>query len=509
MTLQSENTKRIAKNTLMLYGRMLFMMVIGLFTSRITLSALGVTDYGIYNVVGGMVAMFSILSGSLSVAISRFITLEVGNGDHQKLNEIFSTSISIQIIISVVIYLLAEVIGVWFLNHKLIMPQERLYAAHWVFHLSVLTFVIGLISAPYNAVIIAHEKMSAFAYISVIEVILKLLIVYLLYISPIDKLIIYAVLVACVALLINIIYVIYCKRHFAEAYYRPCFNKNLLQKMFKFIGWAFWGNGVVVLKDQGTNILLNLFCGPAVNAARGLAMQVNNAVCSFVYNFMTAVNPQITKSYSIGDITNMHKLIIQSAKFSSFILLILLIPICANINYVLSLWLVVVPEHTANFIILVLLYSLFDCYASPLITGVLAEGDIKKYEIALTFIYLTNFISSYVFLRMGLQPEWVFVLNIVFKFFVVLALLWHSRIKYSFPIIAFIRESMSKTIIILIICVCFVKLLPISDANNLYDFILYTVIILAFCIGAVFSIGINRKESAYIIEIFRSKFHLK
>lgn len=501
-----KNNKVIAKNTLFLYFRMLLMMVISLFTSRITLAALGVIDYGIYNVIGGMVAMFSILSGSLSVAISRYITIEVGNGNNKNLNNIFSTSLSIQIFMACIICLFAEIAGIWFLNHKIVIPSERLYAAHWVMHLSVITFIINLISVPYNAIIIAHEKMSAFAYISILEAVLKLVIVYFLYISPIDKLIIYAILLTCVALIIRVVYGVYCKRHFTEAHYRLYFDKKLLYEMMGFIGWAFLGNGAVVLKDQGTNILLNLFCGPAVNAARGLAMQVNSAVYSFVQNFMLAVNPQITKSYSIRDLGNMHKLIIRSAKFGFFILLILLMPVCANINYLLSLWLIEVPEHTANFIVLILLYSLLDCYVNPLITGVLAEGHIKVYEIVLTFLYFINFILSYILLRIGFLPEWVFILNIFFKFFVVIVLLWHSHKRYMFPINTFIRECFFRTIFIFVMGFSFINFLPVSNVNNFVDFVISTIVIDIFCFVLIILIGINKNEFSYIKSVFRSKF---
>ena len=508
MTNTSVNNKRIAKNTLLLYVRMLFMMGVSLFTSRITLAALGVTDYGIYNVVGGMVAMFSILSGSLSVTIGRFITVEVGKRDMERLKTIFSTSVSIQIFMSLVICLIAEVAGVWFLNNKMVIPDERLYAAHWVLQLSILTFVVNLISVPYNAVIIAHEKMSAFAYISILEVVLKLVIVYLLYISPIDKLIVYAVLLACVAVVIRVVYGRYCKRHFDESRYNFCFDKGLLREMLGFIGWAFWGNGMVVLKDQGTNVLLNLFCGPAVNAARGVAMQVNNAVYSFVQNFMMAVNPQITKSYSAGNIADTHKLIIRSAKFGFFILLILIMPICANIDYILGLWLVEVPGHTANFIVLVLFYSLLDCYGHPLITGVLAEGDIKRYEIALTVIYFVNFVASYVFLKMGMQPEVVFVLNIIFKAFVIIALLWHSHSRYSFPIGLFLQKCLLRTVAIFIMSVAFVYFLPVSGCDNFTEFIISTVLILVVCSALVYFIGITKNEATYIRGMVASKLHL-
>ena len=507
MTDVSANNKRIAKNTLLLYLRMLFMMAVSLFTSRITLDALGITDYGIYNVVGGMVAMFSILSGSLSIAISRFITIEVGKGNKEKLNSIFSTSVSIQLFMSFVICILAELIGVWFLNNKMVLPPDRYYAAHWVLHLSILTFIVNLISVPYNAVIIAHEKMSAFAYISIFEVILKLIIVYLLYISSFDKLIVYSVLLTCVAVVIRLVYGAYCKRHFSEAHYRPLMDKRLLKDMSSFIGWAFIGNGVVVLKDQGTNMILNIFCGPAVNAARGVAMQVNTTIYSFVQNFMTAVNPQITKSYSVGSVSEMHKLIIRSAKFGFFILLILLMPVCANIDYVLDMWLVEVPEHTANFIVLVLLYSLFDCYGHPLITGVLAEGSIKSYEIILTFIYLANFIASYLLLRAGLEPEGVFVLNIVFKFFVIIALLWNARRKFSFPIRMFIRKCVLRTLAVFSLSTCFVLFLPVSQAVDFTKFALSTFVIVVFCILCVWTIGMTKNERAYIRNMLKAKLH--
>ena len=509
MPQSSANNKRIAKNTMLLYGRMLFMMAVSLFTSRVTLAALGVTDYGIYNVVGGMVAMFSILSGSLSVTIGRYITFEVGKGNKDRLKTIFSTSVSIQLLMALAICLIAEIVGVWFLDNKMVIPPDRLYAAHWVLQLSILTFAVNLISVPYNSVIVAHEKMSAFAYISILEAVLKLAIVYMLYVSPVDKLVLYAVMLACVSIVIRLVYGWYCKRHFEETHCRLSFDKGLLRDMFGFIGWAFWGNGVVVLKDQGANVLLNLFCGPAVNAARGVAVQVNNAVYSFVQNFMMAVNPQITKSYSTGNLADMHKLVIRSAKFGFFILLVLLMPVCANINYILGLWLVEVPEHTANFIVLVLLYSLLDCYCHPLVTGVLAQGDIKRYEIAITVIYSLNFVASYVFLKLGMQPEVVFVLNIVFKAFVIVALLWHSRNKYAFPIGAFLRKCVMRTVAVFLISAAVVWLLPVSGCDNFLDFAVCSFVIFVLCASLVYFLGITKNEAAYIKNMVASKLHLR
>lgn len=501
------NNKRIAKNTLLLYARMLLMMGISLFTSRITLAALGITDYGIYNVVGGMVAMFSILSGSLSLSISRYTTMEVGKGNMEKLKIIFSTSVSIQLFMAGAIGILAEVAGVWFLNHKMVIPPARLYAAHWVLHLSVLTFMVNLISVPYNALIIAHEKMSAFAYVSILDACLKLLIVYLLYISSADKLIVYAALLACVSIVIRIVYGIYCKRHFVEAHYRPRLDKQLLRNMFGFIGWTFFGNGVVVLKDQGTNILLNMFCGPAVNAARGVAMQVNGAVYSFVQNFMTAVNPQITKSYSVGNLSDMHKLMIHSTKFGFFILLVLLMPVCANIDYILNIWLVEVPEHTANFVVLILLYSLIDCFANPLITGVLAQGDIKPYEIALTFIYLINFFASYVCLKAGMVVETVFVLNIIFKACVVISLLLQSRAKYAFSISQFFQKCLMPSLTVFLLSTLFIFILPGKETSTFAVFVGRALAIVIFISILSYTIGMTRNEKRYMWNVFIEKVY--
>ena len=317
MTNSSSNNKRIAKNTLLLYIRMLFLMVVSLYTSRVVLNALGVEDFGIYNVVGGVVAMFSMLSGSLSAAITRFITYELGTGNKENLKKIFSSSVTIQIGLAVLIALLAEAVGVWFLNVKMNIPDARMVAANWVFQFSILTFAINLISVPYNASIIAHERMSAFAYISILEAIGKLAIAFLITVSPMDRLIFYSLLMCAVALLVRLVYGYYCKKHFEECTYHFLWDKELLKRMFGFAGWNFIGASSAVLRDQGGNVVINLFCGPVVNAARGIASQVNTAVHGFVSNFMTALNPQITKSYASGNRDYMMTLIFQGAWLSS------------------------------------------------------------------------------------------------------------------------------------------------------------------------------------------------
>ena len=350
MIQSSENNKRIAKNTLLLYFRMLLLMVVSLYTSRVVLNALGVEDFGIYNVVGGVVAMFTVISGSLSAAISRFITFELGKGDGEGLKNTFSAAVTIQLLLSLVIVLLIESVGVWFLNAKMTIPADRLAAANWVLQFSIVTFVINLVSVPYNATIIAHERMSAFAYISIFEAVGKLAVAFLITVSPIDRLVFYAVLMCAVAVSVRLMYGRYCKRHFTECTYRFRWDKELLRRMSGFAGWNFIGAASAVLRDQGGNIVINLFAGPAVNAARGISVQVNNAVTGFVQNFMTALNPQITKSYASGDRDYMMTLIYQGARLSFYMLLLLSLPVLVNTHYILGLWLKTVPGHTVLFV---------------------------------------------------------------------------------------------------------------------------------------------------------------
>lgn len=507
----SDNDKRIAKNTFFLYIRQLLVMAVGLYTVRVILAALGEEDYGIYNVVGGFVAMFSILSGALSVAISRFITYEMGQPDVTtfRLQRIFSSSLVIQVVIGLIISLLIATFGVWFVENKMVIPSERMDVALYVLLFSTLSFFINLLSVPYNALIIAREQMKAFAYISILEIVLKLLVAYLLMVTSSDKLMLYAFCMVVVSLIVRSVYTIYCKRNFEECRFVRGFDKKLLSKMFAFSGWAFLGNGVVVLKEQGSSVLLNLFGGPMVNAAQGIAMQVNAAVYSFVSNFMIASNPQITKNCAAGDLNSMHSLIIRSEKFGFFILLIILLPLCAGIDYVLGLWLVDVPAHTTNFIVLILLYSLIECFVSPLTTGVLAQGKIKSFEIVLTFIYLGNFIASYACLKIGMVVESVFVLNIIFKFFVLVALLWHSRLKYAFPIVRFFRECFLPSLSVFLVCALFVYVLPERETPNLGTFVMRTLAIVIFTCAAVFVIGMAKRERLYVKRILKEKVSSK
>lgn len=318
MSTNSINNKRIAKNTLVLYVRMIVLMLVHLYTSRLILKVLGVDDFGIYNVVGGFVAMFSLISGSLSNAISRFITFELGKNNIVRLKEVFSSAVSVQILLALGIIFISEIIGIWFLNVKMNIPADRMIAANCVFQCSLLTFAINLISVPYNASIIAHERMTAFAYISILEVLLRLAVVLLLFVIGFDKLIAYAILLVLVATLIRLIYGFYCTRHFEECHYNFTFNKQLVKEMTSLASWNVLGASGNILNIHGVNLLMNLFFGIKVNAARGLAVQVNSAVSQFVTSFTTAVNPQITKSYAQNDLSYTFKLVMMSSKYSFF-----------------------------------------------------------------------------------------------------------------------------------------------------------------------------------------------
>ncbi len=507
MLVTSENNKRIAKNTLFLYFRQILVMAVSLYTVRVVLDVLGEEDYGIYNVVGGFVALFNILSGALSVAIGRFITYEMGQPDVTtlRLRRIFSSSLLIQIAVGLVITLLIGAFGVWFVGHKMVISADRLEVALYVLGFSTLSFFINLLSIPYNALIIAHEQMKVFAYISIIEVILKLLVAYLLLVSPVDKLWLYALSMVLVALIVRFTYVAYCKHHFAECRFMWGFDKQLLSRMFAFSGWAFLGNGAIVLKDQGSNVLLNLFGGPAVNAAQGIAMQVNAAVYNFVLNFMQASNPQITKNYAAGNLEAMYSLIIRCSKFSFFIMLMILLPLCAGADYVLRLWLVDVPAHTVNFVVLILMYSLVECFLNPLITGMLAQGNIKPFEIALACLYSINFMASYVCLKLGMPVETVFVLNIVFKAFVLIVLLVHSRFKFAFPVVRFCKECLLLSLAVFLLSAFFIYILPGKEYAGFVFFLARTLAIMAIIGMVVIIIGITKQERNYIVKILKEK----
>ena len=510
MTDTSANNKRIAKNTLFLYFRQILVMAVSLYTVRVVLEALGEEDYGIYNAVGGFVAMFNILSGALSVAIGRFITYEMGQPDVTtfRLQRIFSSSLLIQVAMGLIICLLIGTFGVWFVENKMVIPADRMDVTLYVLGFSTLSFFINLLSIPYNALIIAHEQMKAFAYISIVEVALKLLVAYLLIVAPLDKLWLYALSMVVVSLIIRFIYAVYCKRHFEECSFVWGFDKRLLSRMFAFSGWAFLGNGFFVLKEHGVNILLNMFCGPTVNAARGITSQVTSAVTLFVSNFMQAVNPPITKFYSSGNLQEMHRLIFKSSRFSFYLMLILGIPLMKGIDYALGLWLVSVPDHTALFIQLLMVYCLMDSLVQPLMTGLLAEGNIRVYEIALVVLNVGNVIFSYIFLKCGHAPEIVYVISIVVEVGIIAVRVWLSGKAYQLPIRRYCVEVLGNALLVSAIAGIFAWWIELPLSQAWASFVAEVLMVFLFTSMVVCVLGITRNERTFLLSTARKRLHL-
>lgn len=434
------DNKRIVKNTALLYARTLFVMAVSLYTSRVVLRVLGVDDYAIYQVVGGMVAMFSVFSGSLSVSISRYITYEIGTGNLVRLRSIFSTSLRIQYTMAIIVVIVGEILSIWFVEYKMTVPLERLSATRWVLQFSLLTFCVNLINVPYNACIIAHEKMKAFAYIGIIEVILKLCVCFLILIIPFDRLVIYACLLALISIIIRIIYIRYCHRNFEECSGKASFNNELFKELLSFSGWSFFSNSASILNLQGVTMLINVYFGLVYNAARGLATQVESAVMQFVGNFTTAINPQITKSYAAGEKEEMYKLVCRGSKFSCFAMFFMVIPLILEMEPVLKVWLEEVPQHTVIFAQLSLVMGVLDCMGSSGYTACMATGNLRTYALVITPIGYMEFVFTWVLFRLGAPAVSTYILFIGVKSMVNVARMFLLKKMTGLPVPMYIRN---------------------------------------------------------------------
>lgn len=495
----SENNKRIAKNTVFLYFRMLFTMGVSLYTSRVVLNTLGVEDFGIYNVVGGVVMMFSFLSTTMAFASTRFITYELATGNKELLKRIFSISCTFHFIIAIASMLLLEIIGVWFLNHKMNIASERIEAANWVFQFAIISFFISIISLPYNAAIIAHEKMTAFAYISILEVSLKLFIVFTLNWIIFDKLKLYAILTCLVAILLRFVYGWYCQKQFEECRkYKFLFDKSLFMSMFNYVGWSLYTNLSHVSYLQGINILLNLFFGVVINTARGIAVQVQTVVLQFVTNFQMAANPQIIKYYAQKQYEIMFNLVFRISKFSFFILFLLCIPLEFYMDLVLQLWLKNVPEYVVLFCRLTLILPLINVVTLPFATIVLATGKLKKNSIILGTCNLLILPTSFIFLRFGYPPEIVFYVNIFFYVVTMFARLYIVKILVNFPALRFFTEVLSRILCITILTTGFSYFSSRWIEKDLIGLIIFSCISAIQISITVFFIGLNKQERQLI-----------
>lgn len=480
-------------------------MLISLYTVRIILRALGADDYGIYNVVGGFVSMFNVLSGAFTVAIARFITYVVGKDNKKRFEELFSTVLSIQCILGLVIVLLLATIGVWYVTNIMVLPEARTTAALWVLFFSAVSFFINLMGVPFNALIVAHEHMRAYAYIAIFEVVMKLGVALAVVISPFDKLIIYSFLTVLTALIVRICYSLYCKVHFPRCKFHFGFNKKVIKEMQSFIGWAFLGNGAVVLRDQGTDMILNLFGGPPVNAARAIAQIVNNAVQSFANNFMQAIQPAITKLSATDQFSEMRILIFRSCRISYFLILIFSLPLIKNVDYILTLWLGTVPDYTNLFIVLTLIDSQLVALNNPLIYGVLAVGKIRVYEITMSTLCLFSLPLAYVILYFGALPAYVYVVIMVIRFLITVTLVWQSKI-YGLRWGEFFNNVIVKILPATIMCVAITSSVSFSSTNIAFlNFLLESSIAFVLHGTVIFLTGFSKEEKIALVSVLKTK----
>ena len=500
MSNNSVNNKRIAKNTLFLYFRMLFLMLISLYTSRVILDALGVDDYGIYNVVGGFVSMSALISAALTSACSRFINFELGKGEAERQNIVFSTAVTIQWGLAILVAILSEAIGVWYVNNVMVLPPERLTAANWCFQFSVFNFCMNLITVPYNASIIAHEKMKAFAYVSIFQGIAQLGISFMVYYEPFDRLVFYALMLLLLQFLVRYMYQVYCRKHFEECHFRYVIDKPLLKHMFSYSLWHLVGNGASVLKNHGVNLVLNFFYGPAVNAARGLANHVDGAVNQFASNFMMAMNPQITQSYSRGNLKDMFKLVNRGSRFSFYLLFVLALPLIINADYILHIWLKEVPAHTVAFVQLTLISMMITSVSRSLMTAQNATGNVRNYQLVVGGVELLNLPFSYIFLYLGMMPEIVVVVAIVVEILAFLARMYMLPYTINeFKPLLFIRDVILKCLVVIVFAVPIPVLVYIYLPENFYTFILNVCLCVLSSAIVIYYIGCNANERAIIV----------
>jgi O-antigen/teichoic acid export membrane protein len=506
--LKDSSNKQIAKNTLFLYSRMILTLGVSLYTSRVVLNTLGVEDFGIYNLVGGIVVLFSFINASMTSATQRFLNYEMGKEDDNGVHKVFCISVNVYLLILILIVVLAETIGLWFLNTKLNIPLNRMAAANIVYQFSILTFAVNILKVPYNASIIAYEKMAFYAWTSIIEVFLKLFIVFALVYLSSDKLVLYAVLTFSVSVVMFLMYLKFCVKTFATCRYKYIYDKELIQELLGFSGWSMFGSVSVIASNQGIAMILNIFLGVTINAAMGIANQVNTALYGFVSNFRIAFQPQLIKTYAAGDIETHKKLLFQTSKFSYFLLLILAVPVLLNTSYILSIWLNTVPHYAVIFTQLTIILSLIEALSGPFWMSVSATGKIKIYQIIVSGILLLNLPLAYVFLNNSLSPEYVLLgklgIGVILFFFRIL----YAGSFLQFTFIEVLRNLLWQILVVSL----FISgtLFLLKDIIIIYDSVVLntiTLTIISMCLSVifVFYFGISKVERLLITNFIINK----
>lgn len=502
----SENNKRIAKNTMLLYTRTLFSQLLALYTSRKILEIIGIEDFGIYNVVGGVTGLLTFLNGSMAVATQRFLTIELGKNDLNAYNRVFCMAYIIHIALAFVILLIAETIGLWFVNHCLNIPDERMVAANWIYQTSIAIMMLSIIQTPYIASLTAHERMGIYAYVGMGESILRLAVVFLLLITSHDKLIVYGFMLLSIQLIAAMVYRGYCVKHFPECKYKWTWNKKLFHSLLGFTSWNLFGTIAWILKDQGNNMLMNIFGNPLINAARGVSYQVSNAVQNLVNGFSTAVNPQLTKNYATDNREGLHKLMMLSSKLSFFLLLFLALPIIIEISYILDLWLVEVPTYSTLFTRIILVESLCATLGGPMITSLLATGHIKWYQIVVGSVMLLNVPISYLLLYIGFPIETPIIVSLIITSLCFVLRLWFCKYQLTLSIRTYLRSVIVPTFAVAILSSflpIFASLLMDEGFLRLFITIVISTISVSLC---TYFIGLSRKEQLLVRDLIGKRF---
>lgn len=501
--------RKIIKNALFLYIRMFFLLLISLYTSREVMNILGIEDYGIYQVIAGFVSLFVFLSFSMSNATQRFLSFEIGRANQNHLKQVFSSSLIIYFFIAIGIVLITETLGLWFLKNKLVIPKTRYSSAILVYQFSIIIIVLQTLQIPFNALIISREKMGFYALLSFIEVILKLSIVYILWISQKDKLILYGILMVITTFIIAFSYFLFCYYYFPESRFYLFYDKKLYKELITYSGWNLFGNIAAIAKGQGINVLLNLFFGPIINAAYGAMSQVQSAVNLFLNNLNLSVSPQIIKSYSTNNTSRYLYLILKGSRLSFLLMSVLIFPVIYHIDFLLSIWLKVVPQYTADFIILSLICLLIESLSGTLMTGIQATGQIKRYQIIVGLILFFNFPASYFLLWTGISANIVFIVSIILSIISLICRLFFLHRLGIFTIYLFIKNVIYQCVIssclITVVLYCLKKSHDLLDKGYLLGFIeLFISFLFSLFIAIVF--GLDKTEKSYFFNYIKNRY---
>lgn len=488
---------------------MLISMFIGFFTSRILLNQLGVVDFGVYNVVGSIIVLLGFLNSTLSLSTQRFINFELGNNNYQQLQKVYSSSIIIHCALAFVVFILAETVGLWFLNYHMNIPEERMVAANYVYQFSIFSAMLSLTMIPHTATIIAHEHMSQYATIGIIDVFLRFSVACMLYIIQTDKLIVYALAMFLVVLANYLTYYIYCKKKFPECSFIVSKDKQLYREMLSFSGWNIFSSISMILNGQVVSIILNIFFGPIVNAARGISTQVNGAIGGFVHNFQIAVNPRIIQTFAANEFQTFYRLINQSAKFSFFLLLIFVVPVWTNIDNILQIWLGSVPEHTADFCRIVFISSLINTFSLPLATAANATGNIKVFQLACGVFEILNIPFSYLLLKLGNPPVAVYFVQLAITISTLFARLVVLRKLVNLNISLFLTKIVSRCLFVAILSFSTMMIATYINTESLLGLLSSIFISLSLTALFIMLLGLNREEKAIAINLIKNKLHIK